>query len=261
MFTRLRGSIPARGRALVLVLALTVLAGCAPAPAPDPMQTIRDHLFYDGLAAFHEGYYKEAAVRWERAARFGDGDAARNLGHLYRQGLGVEQDISIAVGWYQVAADAGVVTAQYNLGMVYLDGGPNFPKDRGQALLWLNKAASAGVVPARKELERLAAEPPVPAPVAVPAVTPEPPPAPPPVTEPERVQIGSYQTRKAAEADLRRLKRRSDLDFEIVVGGKDGQHWYRLMAVGKPEEVEAYCREVATHRVGCWPHKRIPPIE
>lgn len=250
MFTRLCG----------LILTMTMLSGCA--PPPDPMQTVRDHLFYDGLAAFHEGYHKEAALRWERAAHFGDGEAARNLGHLYRQGLGVEQDLAMAVKWYQTAIDAGVVSAQYNLGMLYLKGGPKFAADRQQALLWLGKAADAGVGPAQQELDRLAsgAEPeqmvelsasfasaPSPAAAPEPAV---------PVMVPARVQIGSYQTRKAAELDMQRLKRRSDLEFQVVPAGrKDGQQWYRLMAVGKPEEVEAYCREAATHRIGCWPHK------
>jgi uncharacterized protein len=258
MVTRLRG--------LVLMLGITILAGCASnsAPAPDPMQTIRDGLFYDGLAAFHEGYYKEAAIRWERAAHFGDGDAARNLGHLYRQGLGVEQDTSIAVAWYQVAADAGVASAQYNLGMVYLNGGPNFTTDRTKGLFWLNKAAAAGIVPAQTELARLASAPePKPEPAAPAAVALNPPPAAaaPVVVEtpaaPARVQIGSYQTRKAAEGDMARLKRRSDLGFQIVSGrDKAGRNWYRLMAVGKPDAVEAYCRQAATQRIGCWPGKK-----
>jgi hypothetical protein len=221
------------------------------------MQTIRDGLFYDGLAAFHEGFHKEAAVRWERAAHFGDGEAARNLGHLYRQGLGVEQDTAIAVAWYQVAADAGVASAQYNLGMVYLNGGPNFTPDRPAALHWLTQAAAAGITPARRELDRLAAEPEVsavPVVVAVPASVAAPIPFVEPPAVPVRVQVGSYQTRQGAEADLRRLKR-SGLDFEIApLRLKDGKQWYRLIAMGKAEDVGAYCRAAATRRIGCWPH-------
>ncbi|TAN71564.1 MAG: sel1 repeat family protein, partial [Magnetospirillum sp.] len=181
MLTRLQRRLPARGHVMALILGVMMLAGCA--PAPDPMQTIRDRLFYDGLAAFHEGFHKEAAVRWERAAHFGDGEAARNLGHLYRQGLGVEQDTAIAVAWYQVAADAGVASAQYNLGMVHLNGGPNFAPDRPTALVWLTKATEAGIAPAKKELERLASEP-EPAAVAVAAA------APPPAQPPPYVEIG-----------------------------------------------------------------------
>ena len=263
----LRGWVQARDRMMVMVLGLMILGGCASEPASDPRQAVRDHLFYDGLAAFHEGFYQEAAARWERAAHFGDGDAARNLGHLYRQGLGVEQNCATAAEWYRIAADAGVVTAQYNLGMLYLNGGPNFPENRMQAQLWLSKAATAGIVPAKQELARLdSAEPPVaePAAATAPATLPDPlipPPvsaAPPAATA--SVQIGSYQTRKAAEADMQRLTRRSDLDFKVIAAGRiNGQHWYRLMAAGKPEEVEAYCRQAASHRIGCWPHNNPVP--
>lgn len=257
MFTRLSMPTHARALAAILLGGVLVLSGCSSPPKDDPMQTIRDRLFYDGLAAFHEGFYKEAAIRWERAAHFGDGEAARNLGHLYRQGLGVERDVGVAVEWYQVASAAGVASAEYNLGMVYLNGGPNFTTDPAKARFWLTKAADAGVVPARKELERLAtAATPAPTPVPVPASVPTP--APQTVPEPTpRVQIGSYQTRKAAEGDLARIKRRSDLEFEIVGGrAKDGKSWYRLMVLGKPEQLEAYCREAATRRIACWPRNR-----
>ena len=260
MFTRLTSPTHARALAAILLAGVLTLSGCSSPPKDDPMQTIRDRLFYDGLAAFHEGFYKEAAIRWERAAHFGDGEAARNLGHLYRQGLGVDQDVAVAVEWYQVASAAGVPSAEYNLGMVYLNGGPNFATDRVKALHWLTKAADAGVIPARKELDRLAAEP------SAPATSPAPAPPPPisqaatmptPAVAPARVQIGSYQTRKAAEGDLARIKRRSDLDFEIVNGrAKDGTPWYRLMAMGKAEQLEAYCREAASRRIGCWPSSR-----
>ena len=262
MITRWRGRTHAGIRCLIPALVLAVLAGCAPVPASDPMQTIRDHQFYDGLIAFQDGDYKEAAARWERAAHYGDGDAARNLGHLYRQGLGVPQDLTVAVTWYQVAADAGVASANYNLGMLYLDGGPDFAANRALARVWLTKAADAGVAPARRELDRLAAEtllPPAPqsaaqsAPttvVAVPEPEPEPAPAPAPT---ERVQVGSYQTLKAAKADLQRFKRRSGLEFGIIAGRfPDGAPGYRLMVQGPQQEVEAYCRQAAAR---CWPHK------
>ncbi|MDO8606901.1 MAG: SPOR domain-containing protein [Phaeospirillum sp.] len=261
MLTRMRRVIPARGHVKALLLGVLILGGCA--PAPDPMQTIRDGLFYDGLAAFHEGFHKEAAVRWERAAHFGDAEAARNLGHLYRQGLGVEQDTAIAVAWYQVAADAGVASAQYNLGMVYLNGGPNFAIDRPAGLRWLTQAAAGGIAPAQRELDRLAAGPEpkpepkasvvsasAPAPVQVAAAAPFIEPPQPPV----RIQVGSYRTRQGAEADLRRLKR-PGLDFEISpLRLKDGKQWYRLIAQGKAEDVGAYCRAAASHKIGCWPH-------
>ncbi|WP_161539573.1 SPOR domain-containing protein [Paramagnetospirillum kuznetsovii] len=258
----------AGSRLAVAVLALA-LAGCADTKG-DPMQTVRDSLFYDGLAAFHEGYYKEASIRWERAAHFGDGEAARNLGHLYRQGLGVDQDAAIAVAWYQIAADAGVVSAQYNLGMLYMSGGaPNLAPNPSVGMYWLNKAAAAGLPPAKAELERLAAaaSEPKPEPVATPVVAmpvvaaPDPAPAPAFVDTPEtaRAQVGSYRSRKDAEADWKRV-RKPGLEPEIIeVNMGERGRWYRLLAVGTPDAVEAYCDYAAKQKVGCWPGRSRQP--
>ncbi|CAA7611784.1 TPR repeat SEL1 subfamily [Candidatus Terasakiella magnetica] len=238
---------PATYRSILVALSLFV-AACA--EAPPPIQTIRDHHFYGGLAAFVEGHYDEARAAWERAAHFGDPEAARNLGHLYRQGLGGEADAAIALAWYQVAADAGVATAQYNLGMLYMKGGPHLEPDRAQGLVWLTKAAEAGVPHARKELERLAAavEPP-PAPPPSPSVTEPPPPVSPPALV--KVQIGSYRTQAAAEQDWQRFAR-SGLAHEVVKARMgDRGLWYRLLVVGPSEGVEDFC----AHREICWPGK------
>jgi hypothetical protein len=237
-----------------LVVGAALLAGISACSSPDPRQTIRDSLFYDGLAAFHEGFHAEAATRWERAAHFGDIDAARNLGHLYRQGLGVEQDSHIAVAWYQVAADAGMAAAQYNLGMLHLNGGPNLPPDRDRGLAWLTKAAEAGLKHARLELERQAAQPAVAVPPeAQPAIPSD---APVPYVDPvvmARVQVGSYRSRQDAESDVKRL-RRSGLEFEIIpVRLKDGKMWHRLIMVGEEQAIDGYCREAGKRRIGCWP--------
>lgn len=245
----------AKLRYFLSVLALGLLAGCSATPPAE--QTIRDHYFYGGLAAFHSDMHAEAARQWQRAAELGDGEAARNLGHLYRQGLGVEADGHIAAAWYQVAADAGVISAEYNLGMLYLRGGTGLPVNRDEGLARLGKAAAAGFVPAKAELERLATE----APPVVPVVaTPEPPPPPPPVTTaeaaPMRMQIGSYRTKAAAEQDWKRLRLR-DLTPEIIANrvGDQGR-WYRLVAVGPAEAIEAFCGSAAAKGMSCWSRTR-----
>ncbi|WP_245651095.1 SPOR domain-containing protein [Paramagnetospirillum marisnigri] len=247
---------------MALIAALALLGACA--ERKDGMQTVRDGLFYDGLAAFHEGFYPEAANRWERAARFGDAEAARNLGHLYRQGLGVEQDAAKARDLYQVAADAGVISAQYNLGMLYLKGGNTLPPDRTLGLHWLGKAAAAGLPPAKVELERQTAEPaPAPAPVAAEPAVPKDVAVPvevvPPFIDPPavaKVQIGSYRVLADAEKDWLRLRPKG-LEREIIsVRMGERGTWHRLLAVGSPEAVEAYCQEAARHKIGCWPGKR-----
>jgi len=48
-----------------------------------------------------------------------------NLGHMYHHGLlptGVPQDDKTAAKWLRLAAEQGIVEAQYNLGLMYQDG-------------------------------------------------------------------------------------------------------------------------------------------
>ena len=243
----------------VTLLTLGPLAGCA--PSPEPMQTVRDHYFYGGLAAFHEGLPAEAASQWQRAAELGDGEAARNLAHLYRQGQGVEADGHMAQAWYQVAADAGVISAEYNLGMLYMKGGAGLPANPDEGMKRLTRAAEAGFPPAKAELERLAAAAP---PSAPPATAAESPPAPVPVAAepvpapataepvPVRMQIGSYRTRAAAEQDWKRLRLKG-LSFEIIANrvGEQGR-WYRLVAVGPAETIGAFCGSAQAKGMSCW---------
>ncbi|WP_231920690.1 SPOR domain-containing protein [Magnetospirillum sp. XM-1] len=245
-------------RRLAAIAFLALLAACS--PAPEPMQTIRDHYFYGGLAAFHEDMHAEAARQWQRAAELGDSEAARNLGHLYRQGLGVEADGHMAAAWYQVAADGGVISADYNLGMLYLRGGPDLPANKEQGMARLGKAAAAGYIPAKAEIERLALQPPEEAPVAA-VVEPPPPPAevaaaPAPV--PARMQIGSYRTKAAAEQDWKRLRLdRKGLTPEIIANKVEGQgRWYRLVAVGPAEAIDAFCASAAAKGMSCWSRTR-----
>ena len=49
-------------------------------------------------------------------------DAQCNLGSLYEDGDGVEQDYDKAKHYYELAADQGYADAQCNLGVLYEDG-------------------------------------------------------------------------------------------------------------------------------------------
>jgi TPR repeat protein len=236
------------------IAAIALLAACS--DAPPPMQTIRDHYFYGGLAAFHENMHADAARQWQRAAELGDGEAARNLGHLYRQGLGVEADGHIAAAWYMVAADAGVISADYNLGMLYLRGAPGLNTDNGEGMARLRKAANAGYIPAKAELDRLAALPAPSEPVPLTPVAETPPPIAPAAFAPDRMQIGSYRTKAAAEKDWKRL-RLKDLSPEIIANTVEGQgRWYRLVAVGPVETIEAFCASAQAKGMSCWSRTR-----
>lgn len=66
---------------------------------------------------------------WEiSAALIGAGATTRNktaqnnLGYMYKNGLGVEQNHSEAVTWYRKAADQGLAAAQNNLGWMHRHG-------------------------------------------------------------------------------------------------------------------------------------------
>lgn len=52
----------------------------------------REVHFEAGLTAYDDGDYRKAVDAWQKAVDLGDIAAARNLGHLYRRGLGVTQD-------------------------------------------------------------------------------------------------------------------------------------------------------------------------
>jgi TPR repeat protein len=146
--------------------------------------------FADGVAAYDRGDYAAAYQAWMPLANGGDPAAQRNLGHLYRFGLGVAQDFGQAAYWYREAAEAGLAGAQANLAMMYLRGqgveeapetaaywfqlaatqghavsqynlgllylsGTGVPRDEARALGWFNLAAKNGYPKALEALSRL----------------------------------------------------------------------------------------------------------
>lgn len=148
-------------RLLPVLLAMpltTLLAACA-APRPDPRAAdqFEANQFEAGLRAYDGQRYEEAAITWQTAALLGDAAAARNLGHLYRWGLAVEEDAGLAADWYRRAAEGGLGRAAYNLGALYLKGGPGLAPDPLQAVRWLERARELGVAQAGDLLERAGA--------------------------------------------------------------------------------------------------------
>ena len=55
---------------------------------------------------------------------------------------GVPKDFAQAAKWYRNAAEQGYATAQYNLGLMYIEG-VGIPKDYVTAYMWLLLAAPA----------------------------------------------------------------------------------------------------------------------
>ncbi len=111
----------------------------------------------DGRKAFMQGDYNKAFEQWRQAAEEGDLTAQRNIGHLYRWGMGVPQDLTQAAFWYYTAAKGGLDTAQYNLGIMYLRG-EGVPRNEEEGIIWLERAAEQNNDKARKKLAHLKVE-------------------------------------------------------------------------------------------------------
>ncbi len=132
---------------LLLGASLAVLSGNWQGAAADTP--------YDaGVAAYSRGDYAAARQAWEKALAGGDWEAARNLGLLYRKGLGVPADQLRALGYYREAAAHGVINARLNLAELYLSG-QGVPRDEAKAKALLQAAADAGNMAARYRLDEI----------------------------------------------------------------------------------------------------------
>jgi TPR repeat protein len=85
------------------------------------------------------------------AADRGVASAQYNLGVMYENGMGVAKDSAQAVIWYRKAADQGLAQAQTNLGAMY-ENGIGVAKDSAQAVAWYRKAADQGDLQAQHNL-------------------------------------------------------------------------------------------------------------
>lgn len=113
--------------------------------------------FETGLKSYKEGDFASAFKEWQTAADQGNIEAQRNLGHLYRWGKGVQQDLTQAAFWYYTAAKGGSDSAQYNLGVMYLRG-EGIPRNEEEGVLWLERAAEQNNDEAVRKLAHLKTE-------------------------------------------------------------------------------------------------------
>jgi TPR repeat protein len=93
-------------------------------------------------AAYQTGFYQLAfqiaTRRIERDSK--DAAAMTLLGELYRQGLGVRQDLAKAADWYRLAANRGDANASFAYGMMLLRG-EGVQRDVARARQLLEEAA------------------------------------------------------------------------------------------------------------------------
>jgi hypothetical protein len=86
---------------------------------------------------------ERAAYWYRRAADQGVPSAAYNLGVLLERGLGVPRDSETAVARFRQAAEAGHAGALNALGTAYLSGS-GVPRDPTEALIWFRRASIGG---------------------------------------------------------------------------------------------------------------------
>lgn len=99
--------------------------------------------FQAGLDAYQKGDYTGAAKEWRPLAEGGDPIAQFNLGLLYLDGHGVPQNPAEAANWFRRAAEQDYTQAQHNLGAMY-GSGQGVKRDLVQAYKWLNICAAKG---------------------------------------------------------------------------------------------------------------------
>ncbi len=94
---------------------------------------------------------KQAFESYRQMAEQGFAPAQFNLGVMYENGEGVDQDYKTAIKLYRQAAEQGYAAAQYNLGVMYRYG-EGVAQDYKQAVKWYRQAAEQGVARAQNNL-------------------------------------------------------------------------------------------------------------
>jgi len=102
--------------------------------------------------AFTRSNYKKAHDIWLPLAESGIAEAQYSLGFLYQSGWGPEQDLLQAVAWYSSAAEQNEARAQFNLGVLLINGEDTVEKDTEAGLLWLTRSADGNNTRAKEFL-------------------------------------------------------------------------------------------------------------
>jgi len=108
----------------------------------------------DGIAAYRAGEYAKAYELWKPLAEKGVAAAQYQLGTLYAEGKGVDQNDATAAIWFERAAEHGDAAAQYNLGASYAEG-LGVRKDDAEAARWFRRAAEQNMAFAQLNLGML----------------------------------------------------------------------------------------------------------
>ena len=127
------------------IAAAILVAGCS----DDPAQMLED-----AENAYFIGDYPTAVALLTSLAEQGDPIAQTSLGYMFTDGLGVTQDVSQGLLWFELAAEQGDPDAQYNIGLAF-GLGRGATEDPSIAALWYQLAAEKGHALAQADLADL----------------------------------------------------------------------------------------------------------
>jgi TPR repeat protein len=111
--------------------------------------------FPEGLAAYERGDWAAALAEWRPLADAGLVEAQYNLGLLHHEGKGVPQDAARAHAWFLAAAKGGFARAQYRVAEMY-EAGDGVERDLVQAHVWFTAAREQKYRDAKKRKRRVA---------------------------------------------------------------------------------------------------------
>jgi|GEM_PF-6560677 len=97
------------------------------------------------------GSDEDAARLYRYSAERGHPEAQYNLGVMYMNGRGVEKDLEEAARWFRKAADQGLAISQYNLGVFCFEG-TGVEQSYRDAISWFRLAAAQGYALAQRNL-------------------------------------------------------------------------------------------------------------
>ncbi len=106
----------------------------------------------EALMSLNYQQYTTAFNEFNELVNQGNAAALYYLGRMYQDGLGVPQNISLAVNYFKSADEAFYLPAASQLGKILLHGEKGIPANPAQAIILLKKAALSGDAEAAFEL-------------------------------------------------------------------------------------------------------------
>ena len=99
---------------LTLSIAVIILCACTACIEKNPISSI----FYEkAYNSYNQNDYSSAFINYQKAAGLGDTEAQYHLSHMYLDGKGTTKNESEGIIWLQKSADNGFVPAQVSLGL------------------------------------------------------------------------------------------------------------------------------------------------